>query len=141
MTDFMLEKKPGVRQIHTLRIIVKVVTEFNTCLKFLIGKQARDNFERADPCNDQHGFCPNRSSADAAMIKLLTFECAWMQKAMVGSFQNDMMGHFDRMWPDLTLIIATKYGVSQNITACLSRTIAKLICNVETSLGISESSY
>ena len=40
MTDFMLEKKPGVRQIHTLRIIGKVAAEFNTCLKFLIGHRA-----------------------------------------------------------------------------------------------------
>ena len=56
MTDFMLEKKPGVRHIHTLRIIGKVVAKFNTCLKFFIGKQARDNFEQSDPCDDQHGF-------------------------------------------------------------------------------------
>ena len=141
MTDFMLEKKPGVRQIHTLRIIGKVAAEFNTCLKFLIGKQARNNFERANPCDDQHGFRPHRSSADAAMIKLLTFECARMQKATVGSFQNDMTGHFDRMWPDLTSVIATKYGVSRTIMTCLSRTIAKLERNVETALGISTQSY
>ena len=74
------------------------------------------------------------------MIKLLTFECARMQKATVGSFQNDMTGHFDRMWPDLTSVIATKYGVSRTIMTCLSRTIAKLERNVETALGISTQS-
>ena len=141
MTDFMIEKKPGVRQIHTLRIIGKVAAEFNTCLKFLLGKQARDNFERAEPCDDQHGFRPHRSSTDAAMIKLLTFECARMQKATIGSFQNDMTGHFDRMWPEMTSIFATKYGVSRNVMLCLSRTIAKLNRNVETALGVSTVSY
>lgn len=50
MTDFMLEKKPGVRQIHTLRIIGKVAAEFNTCLKFFIGCQAMHNFECTSPC-------------------------------------------------------------------------------------------
>ena len=66
MTDFMLEKKPGVRHIHTLRIIGKLAAEFNTCLKYLIGKKARDNYESTDTSDDQHGFRPNRSSVDAA---------------------------------------------------------------------------
>ena len=56
MMDYMLEKKPGIRQIHTLRIIGKVAAKFNTCLKFFIGKKARDNFEATDACDDQHGF-------------------------------------------------------------------------------------
>ena len=60
---------------------------------------------------------------------------------MVGSFQNDMTGHFDRMWPELTSVFATKYGVSRKVMMCLSRTIAKLTRNVETALGVSTSSY
>jgi hypothetical protein len=55
MTNFMLEKKPGVRQIHTLRIIGKVAAEFNTCLKFFIGHKAMRNFEATEACNEQHG--------------------------------------------------------------------------------------
>lgn len=52
MTDFMLEKKPGVWHIRTLWIICKVAAKFNICLKFFIGKQARDNFEQSSPCDD-----------------------------------------------------------------------------------------
>ena len=141
MTDYMLEKKPGVRQIHTLRIIGKVAAEFNTCLKFFIGKQARDNFERTVPCDDQHGFRPHRSSIDAAMLKLLTFECARMQKATVGTFQNDMTGHFDRMWPELTSVFASKFGVSQTVMECIGKTIHLLERNVETALGVSQAYY
>ena len=66
-------KKTGVRQIHTLRIIGKVAAEFNTCLKFFIGHQAMHNFEDSDPCDFQHGFWPNGSSVNAAMLKLLTW--------------------------------------------------------------------
>lgn len=72
----MLEKKPGQREIHTLCIIGKVAAEFNTCLKFFIGKQAMHNFEDSHPCDEQHGFQPNRSAVDASMLKLLTFESA-----------------------------------------------------------------
>ena len=90
MTDFMLEKKPGVRQIHQLRIIGKVAAEFNTCLKFFIGHKAMQNFEAADPCDTQHGFRPHRSSIDAAFLKLLTFENARLQRSTVCAVQHDM---------------------------------------------------
>ena len=141
MTDFMLEKKPGVRQIHTLRIIGKVAAEFNTCLKFLIGKQARDNFESSDPCEEQHGFRPNRSAPDAMMLKLLTYESARMQKCTIGSLQHDMTAHFDRMYPEMTSIYATKYAVSENIMTSIGATIARLRRNVETAVGVSKGTY
>ena len=116
LTDFMLEKKPGVRQIHTLRIIGKVAAEFNTCLKFLIGKHTRDNFEASSLSDDQHGFRPNWSSIDAGFIKLLTFESARMQRCTVGTVQHDMTAHFDRMYPaTMTSIFASKYGVDSNV--------------------------
>jgi hypothetical protein len=141
MVDFMLEKKPGVRQIHTLRIIGKVPAEFNTCLKFLIGKQARDNFEKTDTCDEQHGFRPHRSAQDAMMLKLLTFESARMQKCTIGSLQHDMTSHFDRMYPELTSIYATKYAVSESVMTSIGKTIASLRRNIETSVGISKGTY
>ena len=141
MTDFMLEKKPGVRQIHTLRIIGKVAAEFNTCLKFFIGKQARDNFEDADPCNEQHGFRPHRSPVDAMMLKLLSVEAARMQKCTLGSLQHDMTAHFDRMYPEMTAIFASKYAVDEHLLMSVGKTIHRLQRNVETSLGISTKAY
>ena len=97
MSDFMLEKKPGVPHIHQLRIIGKVSAEFNTCLKYYIGHKAMHNFERADPDDEQHGFRPHRSSIDAAMLKLLSFECARIQRSTMCMVQHDMTAHFDRM--------------------------------------------
>ena len=110
-------------------------------LKIFIGKKARNNFECTSPCDDQHGFCPHWSSIDAAMIKLLTFECAWVQKATVDSFQNDVTGHFDRMWPELTSVFASKFGVSLAVMESIGKTIHILECNVETALGVSTASY
>ena len=141
MTDFMLEKKPGVRHIHTLRIIGKLAAEFNTCLKYLIGKKTRDNYESTDTSDDQHGFRPNRSSVDAAMLKVLTFESARMQKCTVATMQHDMTAHFDRMYPHMTAILGTKYGVDDNILKCINKTIGRLRRNVETALGVSDDVY
>ena len=141
MTDFMLEKKPGQRQIHLLRIIGKVAAEFNTCLKFFIGKQAMYNFEDSNPCDEQHGFRPDRSSVDAAILKLLTFECARIQRATVGMVQHDMAAHFDRMRPSMTSIYALRYGVAEGILHTINGTIAHLTRNVETALGLSHDTY
>ena len=141
MTDFMLEKKAGVRHIHTLRIIGKVAAEFNTCLKFLIGKKTRDNFEASATSDEQHGFRPNRSSIDAVMLKLLTFESARMQKCTLATIQHDMTAHFDRMDPAMTSVYGSKYGVDENIMNCINGTIAQLKRNVETALGVSDDAY
>ena len=141
MTDFMLEKKPGVRQIHQLRIIGKVAAEFNTCLKFFIGHKTMRNFEAADPCDEQHGFRPHRSSIDAAFLKLLTFENARLQRSTICAVQHDMTAHFDRMYPSMTSLYASRYRVDKNILLSIGKTIRHLERNVETALGVSDASY
>ena len=141
MTDFMLEKKKGTRQIHQLQIIGKVAAKFNTCLKFLIGHKAMHNFEDADPCDEQHGFCPMRLSIDAAFLKLLTFESARMQRATICTVQHDMSTHFDRLYPAMTSIYASRYKVDKNIMLSIGKTICHLQRNVETLLGVSDKSY
>jgi hypothetical protein len=137
MSDYMLEKKPGQREIHTLCIIGKVAAEFNTCLKFFIGKQAMHNFEDSHPCDEQHGFQPNRSAVDASMLKLLTFESARLQRSTVGFIQHDMAAHFDRMHPAMANIYAQWYNVDVNILMSIGGTIQRLQRNVETALGLS----
>ncbi len=64
-----------------------------------------------------------------------------MQKATLGSFQNDMTRHFDRMWPKMTSIFATKFGVSKNIMLSIGEMIGQLKRNVKTALGVSTANY
>ena len=54
MIDVMLEKKPGVRNIHMLRIIDLVCPEFNTALSYFIGHLGQRNFEQTGPTEEQH---------------------------------------------------------------------------------------
>ena len=76
MTDVMIFKKPGIRHIHTVRIIGLVSAEFNTALKFFFSRKAMTNYENANPCSEQWGSRRHRRATDAAMLKLLTFEAA-----------------------------------------------------------------
>ena len=74
--DVMLEKKKGVRKIHLLRIIGLLEADFNTALKFFIASQMQAAAEINGISGEQWGSRKNRTSINAAMIKLLTFECA-----------------------------------------------------------------
>ena len=68
MLDMMLEKKPGVRNIHMLRIIGLVCPEFNTALSYFIGHLGQKNFKATQPTEEQHGSRRNRQSIDTAML-------------------------------------------------------------------------
>ena len=99
------------------------------------------NFEASTACNEQHGFRPHRSSIDAAILKLLTFESARLQHCTVGMIQHDLTAHFDRMYPEMTNIYASRYGVDKKILLSISSTISSLRRNVETAMGVSSEAY
>jgi hypothetical protein len=52
-----------------------------------------------------------------------------------------MTAHFDRMYPAMTSLYASKYGIDDNVMLCINRTIENLQCRVETSLGVSVATY
>ncbi|KAL7524026.1 hypothetical protein ACHAWF_000788 [Thalassiosira exigua] len=64
-TDFMIEKIPGDRRMHRLRIIGKLDAEWNTLLKHY-SSEVMKNFEAGDPCDEQWGFRKHRTAIDAA---------------------------------------------------------------------------
>jgi len=70
----MLEKKPGVRKIHQLRIIGLLEADFNTALKLIFAKKMMRNAESCGISGEQWGGRPNRTSTDTAFKKLLTFD-------------------------------------------------------------------
>jgi hypothetical protein len=79
--DVMLEMKPGVRKIHLLRIIGLLEADFNTALKYFFAKRMNTNAEQIGISDEQRGSRRNRSSIDAAMLKLLMFETARIKRA------------------------------------------------------------
>ena len=80
-------------------------------------------------------------SADATMLKVLTFESARMQRTDAAFMQHDCSAHFDRIYPENTSVFATKYGVDKNILTSVAKTVESMERHVETGLGISERYY
>ncbi|NCG03282.1 MAG: hypothetical protein GWP22_07470, partial [Actinomycetales bacterium] len=140
MADVMLEKKPGNRKIHLLRIIGKLPAEFNTCLK-LFARRTSWNFESCGPHPGQWGSRPNRSAVDAAMTKLLTFESARMYFDTMTSTQYDATAHFDRIHPSNSVVYSQRLNVDTNLSTSVAAHVDRMKRYPQTVLGIGDSYY
>jgi hypothetical protein len=141
MIDIMLEKKPGVRHIHMLRIIGLVCPEFNTALSYFIGHKGQQNFENTSPTDEQHGSRQHRQAIDAAMLKLLTMETARHGRRTIAMTQYDEKNCFDRIFQKNSNVFARKAGMSQNRLKALSLVKDNMKQKVKTGLGITEEAY
>ena len=139
--DVMLEKSPGVRHIHRLRIIGLVEADFNTALKILFARKLMWNAEKSGLHNEQWGGRPNRTAIDAAMRKMMTFEYGRYMKMTIALFANDQTACFDRMCPPISNVIAGKFGMDANVLRARSNTMAQMQRHIKTNLGVSETSY
>ena len=74
--DVMLEKKPGIRMIHMLRIIGLLEADFNTALKYYFSHRLQPQAETNGLSDEQWGSRRDRTSIDASMIKLMQYENA-----------------------------------------------------------------
>jgi hypothetical protein len=97
MINVMLEKKPGVQNIHMLRIIGLVSLNFNTALSYFIGHLSQQNFKKAHPTEEQHRSPQHRQAIDASMLKLLSIETAWVGMRTIAMMQYDEKNCFDRI--------------------------------------------
>ena len=139
--DVMLEKKPGIRKIHMLRIIGLLHADFNTALKFLFAKQMMQNAENLGLSDEQWGSRKNRSSIDAAMLKLLMFETARIKKATLAGTFYDLVANYDRIFPSISNFIARRSSVNQTVLKARALVIERMRRRVKTGLGTSERSY
>jgi len=139
--DVMLEKKEGVRQIHQLRIIGLVEADFNTALKIFFAKQMVANSERTTLTEEQWGGRPGRTATDAAMRKMLAFEYGRVLYVTIALFANDAVACFDRMVPNISTLLALKYGVQPNVMRSRNAVMSKMTHGVRTKHGDSTSTY
>jgi hypothetical protein len=138
--DVMLEKVKGLRQIHRLRIIDLVEADFNTALKIFFAKKLIANTETTDLTEEQWAR-PNRTAMDPALRKLLSFEYSRVMYVTLVFFANDATACFDRMVPDISAIIARKYGMEKNVLICRNKVLEELKRMVRTTQGDSKKYY
>ena len=137
--NVMLEKKKGVRKFHMLRIIGLVEADFNTALKIFFAKKMIQNAERTSLTEEQWGGRPGRTATEPALRKMLAFEYGRALFVTMALFANDAVACFDRMVPNLSTLVARKYGVASNVMRSHNMTIERMEHGVRTSHGDSVS--
>jgi hypothetical protein len=138
--DVMLEKLKGLRQINRLRIIGLVEADFNTALKIFFAKKLISNTKTTDLTEEQWAK-PNQTAMDPALRKLLSFEYSRVMYVTLVFFANDATACFDRMVPDISAIIARKYGMEKNVLICRNKVLEELKRGVRTMQGDSKKHY
>ncbi len=141
MIDVMPDKKTGVHQIHMLRIIGLVCTEYNTALSYFIGHRGQQNFENTSPLDKQHGSRQRRQAIDTAMLKLLTMETARHGRRTIAMTQYHEKNCFDRIFQQNSNIFARKAGISHNLLKAQSLVKDNMKRKVKTGLGITEGTH
>ena len=141
-TDCMLEKKKGVRKIHTLRIIGLLEADFNTALKWFFSVQMQSQSEsNGGLTNENWGSRKNRTSIDTSAIKLLSYEGSRLMKYSIAEMSHDLKACFDRMHTSQSNIYAQRQNVHPTICTARAKTIEGLRRHAKTGLGISDATY
>jgi len=139
--DCMLEKKPGVRKIHIMRIICLFEADFNTILKWYFNKHIMPNAEKSGLSPDQWGGRNSRSAPACAMRKVITWEYARFTKTVLTSFFADLQSNFDCILPDMSSIFLMKKGMNKEAAYARAATMSELQRGVRTATGTSTKTY
>ena len=139
--DVMLEKKKGIRRIHQLRIIGLVEADFNTALKLFFAKQMVANSENTTLSEEQWGGRPGRTATDPALRKMLAFEYGRAMFVTIALFANDATACFNRMVPNISTLVAMKYGVQPSVMKSRNIVMATMEHSIRTKHGDSSGSY
>jgi hypothetical protein len=139
--DCMLEKKPGVRKIHILRIIGLMEGDFNAMLKWFYNQKVMPNAESVGMTPNQWGGRKGRSAITCALRKLLTWEYFRYAKETIAAFPGDLQSNFDRMLAPINSIISMKKGMPKSACRCRAAMVESFERPVRTAEGTSIATY
>ena len=140
----MIEKKKGQQYIHTLRLIEILEADFNSALKHFSAKDLTKAAETNDTdtlADEQWGLQKNRTSTDAEMLKLLTFEYARIKKSTIGEESYECKACVDRVLYSQSNIYAAKQNFADNLLITRATCVEWMTRHVKTGAGVSSVSY
>ena len=140
--NVMIEKDPGVPNVHRLRIIHLFEADYNFLLKLMWGhrlvRRAAD-LHLLHPC--QHGSVPGHSTMDVVMLIQLTTDLCRLSKQNLARFDNDASACFDRIIVALAMLAARRCGMPLNAISTHAEALQFMRYTVKTVHGVSEESY
>jgi hypothetical protein len=139
--DVMIEKKPGVRLLSSLRAILLYEADFNQNNK----RFGREALFRAEDANavaiEQYGSRKHMSASDQSLNKALTFDI-WRQLRQCGALCcNDAKACYDRISHNCASLCLQRVGAPEQPILSMFHSIQRLEHHVRTIFGESKTFF
>lgn len=128
-------------RIHRTRVIHIYEADYNLTL----GIKWRAALYKAEELKElnagQYGSRPYRNAVDPVLIEELQFEISRASRKTMVQTNYDAMSCYDRVIPNLAMLVSRKFGVSDKNTTTNASTLEKATYHIRTEMGVAETGY
>ena len=141
VANTILFKDPDNVRLHRTRVIHIYEADYN----LVLGVKWRNALHLAEDCkvlNDgQYGSRPNRNAMDPVFIEEMQCEISRATRKPVVLTNYDATACYDRIIPNLGMVVSQKYGVPAPVTLSNAATLEKAEYRISTELGLAPTGY
>lgn len=127
--------------LHRTRVIHIYEADYNLMLgiKWRLALYQAEAFRELH--DGQYGSRPRRNAVDPVLIEELQFEISRASRKTFIQTNYDAMSCYDRIIPNVAMLVSRKYGVPKPITLSNAGTLEHAEYKIRTELGVSETGY
>jgi hypothetical protein len=142
IVSVMIEKKPGLFLLEKLRTIHLYEADYNWTLGLVFGRRMVHEAERQGHLNEsQWGSHPGRSTEEALIHKVLSYEISRSTRTPLGTLDNDAKACYDRIVMLFALILCQKHGVPLSACKLSAHALLAAKYSIKTGFGVSNETY
>ena len=133
----MIQKKP-LPYITKLRIVQLYEADFNSYLKFILGRRLSNHAIQHGVADRQLYATKGSSAQDALITARLMYDMTRLNRENLVSILNDLKGNYDRVRPGLNTITTRRIGLPKGPAVCHALALRLMKHFIRTGYGISE---
>jgi hypothetical protein len=141
IANTILFKDPDNVRLHRTRVIHIYEADFNLAL----GVKWRAAMHQAEDLHllneGQYGSRPQRNATDPVFIEELQYEISRATRKPVILTNYDATACYDRIVPNLGMLVSQKYGVAPTVTTTNAATLEYAEYRIRTELGLADTGY
>jgi hypothetical protein len=142
IVSVMIEKKPGLFLLEKLCTIHLYEADYNWTLGLVFGHRMVHEAERQGHLNEsQWGSRPGRSTEEALIHKILSYEISRSTRTPLGALDNDAKACYDRIVMLFALTLCQKHGVPLSACKLSAHALLSAEYSIKTGFGISKGTY
>ena len=141
VVNTILFKDPDNVRIHRTRVIHIYEADYNLMLgiKWRVALYQAEAFRELN--EGQFGSRPRRNAIDPVFIEEMQFEISRASRKMLVQTNYDATSCYDRIIPNLAMLVSRKYGVPKLTTQSNASTLEHAEYRIRTELGVSDAGY